>query len=127
MNNIFHDLLDNAVTVYLDNILIYTESIEKDIPLVQAVLSRLYEPNLGVNLKKSAFHIEKVKFLSYIIPERGIEMSQKKMEEVWNSAVRRKVKDVQEFPEFANFYRRFIQEFTQIAVPLTALTPKDEP
>ena len=54
-------------------------------------------------------------------------MSEKKIEEVKNWAVPRKVKDVQEFLRFANCYQRFIQGFVQIAVPLTALTRKDEP
>ena len=80
-----------------------------------------------MNLKKSSFHIRKVEFLSYISSEQGIEMSQKKIEEVKNWAVPRKVKDVQEFLRFANFYQWFIQGFTQMAVPLTALTHKDEP
>ena len=54
-------------------------------------------------------------------------MSEKKIKEVKHCAVPRNVKDVQEFLGFANFYRRFIQAFAQIAVPLTALTHKDEP
>ena len=126
MDNIFHDLLDNGVIVYLDDLLIYTENVDKHIPLVQEVLSRLDKASLGVNLKKSSFHIRKVEFLGYIISEQGIEMSEKKIKEVKNWAVPRKVKDVQEFLGFANFYRRFIQGFAQIAVPLTALTRKDD-
>ena len=54
-------------------------------------------------------------------------MSAAKVEEVQNWATLRKVKDVQEFLGFANFYRRFLQDFTKLAVPMTALTKKDEP
>ena len=104
MDNFFHDLLDNGVIVYLDDIVIYTENVDKHIPLVQEVLSRLDKDSLGVNLKKSSFHIRKVEFLGYIISEQGIEMSEKKIEEVKNWAVPRRVKDVQEFLGFANFY-----------------------
>ena len=111
MDNIFHDPLDNGVIVYLDDILIYTENVDKHIPLVQEVLSRLDKARLGMNLKRSSFHIRKVEFLGYIISEQGIEMSEKKIEEVKNCAVPQKVKDVQEFLRFANFYRRFIQGF----------------
>ena len=46
MDNIFHDLLDNGVIVYLDDILIYTETVDKHIPLVQEVLSRLDKASL---------------------------------------------------------------------------------
>ena len=78
-------------------------------------------------MKKSSFHIRKIEFLGYIILEQGIGMSEKKVEEIKNWAVQRKVKDVQEFMGFANFYRRFIQGFAQIAITLTALTRNDEP
>ena len=87
MDNIFHDLIDNWVMMYLKNILIYTESVDKHIPLAQEELFRLDKANLGVNLKKSSFPIEKVEFLSYITSERGIELSEKKIEEVRNWVV----------------------------------------
>ena len=90
------------------------------------VLFRLDKAKLGVNLNKSSFHNRKAEFLGYIISEQGIEMSEKKIEEVRNWVVPRKVKDVQKFLGFANFYRQFIQGFAHIAVPLTALTRKDE-
>ena len=127
MDNIFHTMLDNRVIVYLYDILIYTENEIEHVPLVQKVLSRLDKAGLGVNLKKSSFHIRKVEFLGYIISEQGIEMSTNKIEEVKNWAVPQKVKDVQEFLEFANFYLRFIQGFVHVAGPLTSLTRKDEP
>ena len=92
MDNIFHYLLDK---VYLYHIPIYTESVDQHIPLVQEVLSRLEKANLGVKSKQSPFHIKKVKFLSYKISEQGIEMSEKKIEEVRNWVIPRKVKDVQ--------------------------------
>ena len=80
-----------------------------------------------MKLKKSSLHIRKVEFLGNIISEQGIEMSINNIEEVKNWAVPRKVKDVQEFLGFANFYQWFIQGFAQVVVPLTSLTHKDEP
>ena len=127
MDNILHDVLDDRVIVYIDDIPIYSHDETTHVKLVQEVLSRLDNAELGVNLRKSSFHIKKVEFLGYIISERGIEMSATKVEEVQNWATLRKVKDVQEFLGFANFYRRFIKDFANLAVPLTALTRKDEP
>ena len=127
MDSIFHDLLDNGVIVYIDDILAYSEDPTEHVQLVQEVLSRLDKAGLGVNLRKSSFHIDKVEFLGYIISPQGIEISSAKLEEVRNWSTPRKVKDVQEFLGFANFYRRFIQDFAKVAVPLTTLTKKDEP
>ena len=63
MDNILHDRLDYGVILYLDDILIYNENVDKHIPLGQEVLSRFDKASLGVNLKKSSFHISKCKFL----------------------------------------------------------------
>ena len=127
IDSIFYNLLDNGVIVYLDDILIYTIDEQQHVPLVQEVLSRLDKAGLGVNLKKSSFHIKKVEYLGYIISGYGIKMSGSKVEEVRNWETLRKVKDVQEFLGFANFYRQFIREFAKLAVPLTTLTRKDQP
>ena len=69
MDNTFHDLLDNGVLVNLDDILIYTDNVDKHMRLVQEVLSKLDTASLGVNLRKSSFHIRQVGLLIYIISE----------------------------------------------------------
>ena len=84
INNIFHDLWDNEVIMYLNDILIYTDDIDKYILLVQEVLSQLNKAHLRMTLKKSFFYIQKVEFLGFIISERGIEMSERKIEDVRN-------------------------------------------
>ena len=63
-DNIFHDLLDNEVIIYLNDILIHIKNVNKHVPLVREVLSRLDKANLQVNSKKSVFHMKKVEFLS---------------------------------------------------------------
>ena len=104
MDNILHDLLDDRVIVYINDILLYSDDEKTHVKLVQEVLSRLDNAVFGVNLKKSSFHIKKVEFLGYIILEQGIEMSAAKVVEIQNWATPRKVKDVQKFLGFANFY-----------------------
>ena len=86
------------------------------------MLSQLDKAGLGVNLKKSSFHLGKIEFLGYIISQQGIEMSNAKREKVRNWPMPSKVKDVQEFLGFANFYRRFIKDFAKVVVPLTILS-----
>ena len=86
MDNNFHDLLDNRVIVYLD-LLIHTKNVDKHVPLVREVLSRLHKANLGVNLIKSVFHIKQFEFLGYIISELGKEIYEKQIEEDGNWAV----------------------------------------
>ena len=104
MDNILHDLQNDWVIVYINDILIYSEDDKTYVKLVQEVLSKLCEVGLGVNLKKSSFYITKVEFHGYIISEQGIKMLAVKVEEAQNWTTPKKVKDVQEFLGFANFY-----------------------
>ena len=82
MDGIIHDLLDNRVIVYLDNILIYCNNVMEHTLLVHKVLHQQDKAGLGVNLKKNSFHLRKIKFLGYIISQEGIEMSSAKLEAV---------------------------------------------
>jgi len=75
MDYILHDLLDEAVVIYLDDILIYTESVEEHERLVKEVLARLDKAGLGINLQKSTFHTDSVEFLGYGIIPQGIRMT----------------------------------------------------
>jgi len=119
MNKILREFLDHGVVVYLDDILMYSENMEENIKLVQKVLNRLEPHDLGVLLKKSAFHQKEVKFLVYILKTSGVTMSVRKVKSVQNWAHSRSVIEVQIFIGFANFYRRFIKDFSKLCNSIT--------
>jgi len=125
MDHILHDLLDEGVVVYIDDILIYSQTQKEHEILVKEVLAPLDKAGLGVNLRKSYFHTLVIEFLGYIISADGIKMTKRKVQEVQNWPLPRKVKDIQEFLGFANFYRRFIKGFSKTAYSLTEFTKKD--
>jgi len=124
INDVFCDMLDVGVIAYMDDILIYTEIVEEHVALVRRVMQRLGKARLCVSIKKSTFHQREVEFLGYKICDRGISMTSTKVEEIRAWSTPEKVIDVQSFMGFANFYRRFIKGFSQIAKPLTDLTKK---
>jgi len=119
MNKILREFLDHGVVVYLDNILIYSENYEEHIELVKKVLARLEEHRLAISLKKLVFHVPLVEFLGYIVAVDGVTMSERKVESIkkWRSP--QSVKEVQICIGFANFYRRFIKDFSEICKPIT--------
>src|SRR6266568_4111998 len=119
MNEILHDLLDQGVIVYIDDILIYTESMRQHVDLVQKVLQRLMDARLHVSIDKSFFHLKEVEYLGYQITEQGISMSEEKVEAVQEWSLPHDVKEVQDILGFANFYRRFIEGFSKVCKPLT--------
>ena len=117
-------MLDVGVIAYMDDILIYSETIEEHVAMVRKVMDKLRKAGLCVSIKKSTFHAREVEFLGYKISDYGISMTTKKVEEITAWLPPQKVVDVQSFMGFPNFYRRFIKEFSKIGKPLTDLTKK---
>ena len=95
--------------------------------MVKEVLKRLDKAGLSINAKKSQWHSSKVEFLGYIISKDGITMSTEKMQAVKDWPTPKTVKNIQEFLRFANFYRRFIENFAKVTQPLTELTKDKTP
>jgi len=124
INDVFHDMLDVGVIAYMDDILIYAETIEEHVAIVRKVMYRLRKAGLSLSIKQSTFHAREVELLGYKISDHGIRMTTKKVEEITVLSPPEKVFDVQRFRGFANFYRRFIKGFSKIAKPLTDLTKK---
>jgi len=79
INDLLRDLLDVGTVVYIDDILIYSETEEEHIRLVKEVLKRLNRASLCASLSKSKFHIREVEYLGYHFSSKGISMSKKKV------------------------------------------------
>jgi len=115
INDVFRDMLDVGVIAYMDDILIYMETVKQRVALVRRVMERLRKARLCVSIKTLSFHQREVEFLGYKISDRGIAMTSTKVEELRAWSTPEKVIDVQSFMGFANFYRRFIKGFSKIA------------
>ena len=104
MNDIFMDMLDDFVTVFLDDILIFSESTAEHELHVKRVLQRLQEAGLQASLKKCEFSVTKTKFLGFIISTEGIATDPEKVAVVLSWERPTTVKGVQSFLGFCNFY-----------------------
>ena len=124
MNSIFSDLLDICVLVYLNDILIYSDNSIDHKQHVREVLRRLRNNKLYAHADKCSFHKDTVEYLSYILAPSGLTMDNNKVKVIQDWPEPWKVKDIQSFLGFANFYRRFIHNYSDLTVPLTRLTQK---
>ncbi len=115
-------MLNQIVFVYLDDILIFSGSLEEHEGHVRRVLKRLLDNYLYVKPDKCEFHVTQAQFLGFIITPGHVEMDPKKVEAVLNWPIPAEVKEIQCFIGFANFYRRFITNFSSVVASLTALT-----
>lgn len=127
VNDILRDFLNRFVFVYLDDILIFSSSAEEHVFHVRQVLQRLLENKLFVKAEKCEFHVESVAFLGYIIGSGQVKPDPSKIQAVveWPQPENRK--QLQRFLGFANFYRRFIRNYSSVATPLTKLTSSKLP
>ena len=126
MNHVFSDMLDLGVLAYMDDILIYAKTEEEHDRRVKEVLGRLQQNGLAVSPEKCIWKAHEVEFLGYMIGRNGIRMSTDKVEAVLEWKTPRSLTEVQSFLGFANFYRRFIRDYSKVARPLTELTKKTE-
>uniref|UniRef100_A0A3Q3ALY7 Gypsy retrotransposon integrase-like protein 1 n=1 Tax=Kryptolebias marmoratus TaxID=37003 RepID=A0A3Q3ALY7_KRYMA len=127
INDILRDFLNSSVFVYLDDILIYSQDLTHHRSLVRAVLQRLYENQLFVKAEKCEFSVSTVSFLGFIFGKGYYRTDPEKIKAVADWPVPTDRRQLQRFLGFANFYRRFIQDYSKIATPLTQLTSIKQP
>jgi len=92
---------------------------------VKEVLKHLCKAGLYAKAEKCEFHSELVEYLEYILSPSGLTMSDNKVKIIQDWLEPKKVKDIQSFLGFANFYHQFIFNYSDIVIPLTRLTWKD--
>lgn len=127
INWVLRDFLDEFASAYLDDILIFTDgTLSEHQEHVRKVLDRLQDTGLQIDIDKCEFEVKTTKYLGFIIEAgKGVRMDPTKVEAITNWAVPKTVKGVRSFLGFANFYRRFIRNYSELTIPLTSLTQKD--
>jgi hypothetical protein len=119
INKTLKGFLNITCVVYLNNICIYSDSIEKYVKYVRKVLDRLKKTKLYIKLSKCEFDKKEIAFLRYIISIYRIRINNVKIKIIFDWPISKSFKNIQVFINFANFYRRFILRFSKIICPLT--------
>ena len=127
LNDIFSEYLDDFMVIYLDDMLIFSDSVEDHTRHLALVAAVLRKQELRLSLKKCHFFQEKVEFLGHFISEDGVSMDPLKVEAVRNWPPPSNVTHIKQFLGLASFYRRFIDKFSFISTVLSDLTKKDVP
>ena len=113
--------------MYIDDVIILGKSFHEHFRNLQEVLQRLWEAGLKLKPSKCTFFQSSVKYLGHVVSREGVMADPDKVRKVATWPVPTSTKETQSFLGFANYYRRFIRDFAEIAKPLHRLTEKTAP
>jgi len=127
INDALRPFLHRFCTAYLDDILIHSENEEQHIELIKPILEALTKAGLQVKPQKCEFHTNNVEYLGFIITIEGLQMDPAKITTIIQWPIPKRLCDFRSFLGFGNLDRRFIQDYSHLATPLTQLTKKGTP
>nr|KYP55120.1 Retrovirus-related Pol polyprotein from transposon 17.6 [Cajanus cajan] len=120
--SIFSDFVENCIEVFMDDFTVYGSSFEA---CLDKVLNRCIKTNIVLNFEKCHFMVEQGIVFGHIISSRGIEVDPTKISVIAQLPYPSCVREVRSFLGHAGFYRRFINDFSKKALPLSCLLQKD--
>ncbi|KAL0551350.1 hypothetical protein IC582_010436 [Cucumis melo] len=127
MNRVFREFLDTFVIVFIDDILIYSKTEAEHKEHLRIVLQTLRDNKLYAKFSKCEFWLKQVSFLGHVVSKAGVSVDPAKIEAVTGWTRPSTVSEVRSFLGLAGYYRRFVENFSRIATPLTQLTRKGAP
>lgn len=124
INQALGEYLDVFCSAYIDDVFIFSDDLEEHRIHVQRVLERFRAAGLQADLKKCEFHVEKTKYLGFIVGRDGISVDTDKVKAIKDWKAPKTVTQVQSFLGLCNFYRDYVPEYSRVAKSLTTLTRK---
>ena len=122
MNRVFRPYVDQFIVVFINDILVYSKSMEEQVHHLRTVLQTLREYQLYAKFSKCDLWLESVSLLRHVVSKDDIQVDPQKIEAVSKWPRQISVTEIQSFLGLVGYYRRFVQDFSRITAPMTRLT-----
>lgn len=126
MDNVLRGLIGTVCLVYMDDIIVFSTSLQEHITNLRKVLEALKKYNLKIQLDKSEFLCKEVAFLGHIVTPEGVKPNPEKIHTIKNWPLPKTETELRGFLGTIGYYRRFIRDFAKITKPLTEQLRKDQ-
>ena len=121
IDDVLRDEIGKSCHVYIDDIIIFSDSEQKHMDDINRILGKLFHANMRVSLEKSKFFKTSVEYLGFVVSTNGIKTCQSKVDAIVNYEVPTTLRGLRSFLGLAGYYRRFVKDFAAVAKPLTKL------
>lgn len=125
MNNILNDLIPHTCLVYLDDILVYSTSLQEHLNKLKLVFDRLKTHNFKIQLDKSEFLKKEVIYLGHKLSEKGVQPNDEKIKVIKSFPIPKTQKEIKSFLGLVGYYRKFIPDFAKLTKPMTKCLKKN--
>jgi len=124
MGHVLRGLEYRYTLIYIDDIIIFSKTVEEHLVHLEEVFNRLREANVKLNPVKCHFARKEVLYLGHVVTPNGIKPNPAKISVVKEFPIPKNLKELRNFLGLANYYRKFVKDFAKIANPLHELTRK---
>lgn len=127
VNTILEKLIGKGVYVYLDDVIVYSKTLEEHNKIMLEAMELLKASNLQLKIEKCIFYAKNFEYLGHIVSKDGMKANPKKVEVIRNFPRPINIKQIQSFLGLCNYFRRYVKDFSKICKPLTTLLKKELP
>jgi hypothetical protein len=123
MRDVLGDLHMRICCIFINDVIIFSLTFQEHLERLELVFNRIKEANLKLSPQKCTFFKRKVKYIGHVVSAEGVKTDPEKISKVVDWPTPTNAEEVRKFIGFAGYFRRFIQNFSQISKPLTELFP----